>query len=127
MGPFVEWLYGQEMTPEFPEDLPSLVKLTDPGPGNSWDRTPFRRSVVHARGEAPERLLAAPYRTVLMPDEAYQDLRQESGWDFLQDHMGAILMTCERCGKDAGQLTPAVTPEGRVTQWLCPSCEGGKG
>ena len=76
-----------------------------------------------APGETPERVGTMPYRAVIMPDEAYQDLRQEDGWDFLQDHMSALTLPCEQCGQDSEKLTPVITPEKRVRAWICDRCD----
>ena len=63
-----------------------------------------------------------PYRAVLMPEECYQDLRQESGWDFLQDHMLEMLIVCEECGQRAETLTPDGAREPEKDRWLCRTC-----
>ena len=57
-----------------------------------------------------------------MPEECYQDLRQECGWDFLVDHMLEMLLTCGKCGRDSEVLVPGGNGEAKDAAWTCPQC-----
>ena len=69
---------------------------------------------------------AHPYRAVLIPEESYQDLRQEDGRDFLIDNMLELTLTCDSCRQQRDTLTPDGGKDAVLAVWLCGQCREGE-
>ncbi len=66
------------------------------------------------------------YRAVLIPEESYQDLRQEDGRDFLIENMLELTLTCDGCRQQRDTLTPDGGKDAARAAWLCGQCRGGR-